>query len=261
MPCPNGELNSQIKGLQSRITQLEDDINAHYSGISQLVLSLSANPFTSASVAASAVIYNLQPMGMKLLRSLLQALIPKELQRTMRLLTMLSAANIEDLAEGMLENIAAQTVGAVNGIIDQTVLSALNDLASIEAELATFGTDVINASVNSLSDSLTQKLDLTVQENIMQSAFNDWQNAVDNALGSTVIAEKRKIYLEAWKTVATLKSGAIGLAVSSLGSIGGVTGSINNINKELKKINDLLGFVVIQDDITTCKSKNLFLLK
>ena len=64
MGCKD-ELNSQLKGLQARITQAENDINAHYAGISQLTLALAANPFTAASAAASALIYNLNPIGMK----------------------------------------------------------------------------------------------------------------------------------------------------------------------------------------------------
>ena len=129
------ELNGQLKGLQARITQLEDDVNAHYAGISQLTLALAANPFTAASAATSALFYNLNPLGMKLLRSLLKALIPKELQKMMRLLTILSASSIDDLAEGIADAAMAQAVGAINASIDAITGTALAEINAIQQEL------------------------------------------------------------------------------------------------------------------------------
>ena len=258
MGCKH-ELNGQLKGLQARITQLEDDINAHYVGISQLTLALAANPFTAASAAASALIYNLNPLGMKLLRSLLQALIPKELQKMMRMLTILSAANIDDLAEGIADSAMAEVVGALNSSIDAITGTALAEMNAIQTELNSLIPNVENgivAMANQFQANINSGL-IPQQELIMQQAYDAWYAASIAPVGEVTeeaLRELRIAYLQAKQVLNFMNAGISNAFLDISSMLAGPAGSLRNINEIMAQINSVLGFLVTQNDITSCKS-------
>lgn len=262
MPCYD-ELNKQIKSLQSRITQAEDDINAHYVGLSQLVTDLLADPFTSGPAAASAVIYNFSPVGMKLLRELLNAFIPSELQKTMRLLTMLSAASIDDIAEGIVTGAAASALGMVNNGIDAVTQEALNELNSIQNELYNLDpNNILQAGANSIINNLKVSGDSRMlhQKTLMQEALSAWQHAVAAPIGEftqDAITDLRRSYLEQAKLYYQMQAGIAGAFATVNGVIGQSLQPTHEINAALKELNGILGFLVIQDDMTNCKSTGL----
>ena len=254
MPCHN-ELNNQIHGLQARLDRAEQDIVCHYAGISQLVLSLAANPFTAGSAAASAAIYNLQPMGMKILRALLTALIPKELQNTMRMLTMLEAASLDDLAEGIVDAAAAQVVGAVNQGIDMVTQTALRDMSLVQNELNGLVPNIANGVINALNQSALIN-DRSYNVNLAQTAYNAWYNASIAPIGTVTqmaLDGLRVAYLQAQQIVNTIDAGAMGIIAQTNGLLSGAAPTIQEINAILQQFNSVAAFILAQNDITNCK--------
>ena len=255
MPC-NSELNTQIKGLQARLQQAEDDINAHYTGISQLVLALAANPFTAGSAAVSAAIYNLNPIGMKILRALLSALIPKELQNAMRMLTMLSAASIDDLAEGIVDAAAAQVIGAVNYGIDAVTATALGEMAAVQNELNSLVPNAVNGIANALAYS-TLNNDRAYNVNLAQQAYNAWYAASIAPIGEytqDAIDALRVEYLNAQQIVNSIDAGVAGVVAQAGGLLTGAAPTIQEINQALQQFNSIAAFILAQNDVTSCKS-------
>lgn len=261
MGCKD-ELNSQLKGLQARISQAENDINAHYAGISQLTLALAANPFTAASAAASALIYNLNPIGMKILRALLNALIPKELQRMMRLLTMLSAASIEDLAENMMDSAAAQVVGSVNAAIDGLSFELLSDINNIQVELNSLIPNV-EANILSMANGFANNINANLipqQELVANQAYDMWYNATIAPIGEFTqeqINNLRSEYLKARQVLNFMNAGLSNAFMDISSLLSGPMGTLKDINSMMAQINSVLGFILTQDDITSCKSVSL----
>ena len=245
MPC-HSELNTQLKGLQARITQAEDDLNAHYAGISQLALSLAANPFTAGSAAATAAIYNLNPIGMKILRGLLSALIPKELQNTMRMLTMLSAASIDDLAEGIVDSAAAQVVGAVNSGIDAITATAIGEMAAVQNELNSLVPNAVNGIVNALTYSTSNNNNRAYNVNVAQQAYNAWYQASIAPIGTftqEAINALRVEYLNAQQIVNSIDAGIAGVVAQAGGLLSGAAPTIQEINNALQQFNSVAAVI------------------
>jgi hypothetical protein len=258
MGCKH-ELNSQLKGLQARITQAENDINAHYVGISQLALALAANPFTAASAAATAAIYNLNPMGMKILRALLNALIPKELQKMMRMITMLSAASIDDLAEGIADTAAAQVVGSINAAIDNITAEMMMDINSIQTELnyliPNIETGIVNMA-NQYSANINANL-IPQQELIMNQAYDAWYNATIAPIGEFTqeqINTLRIAYLQAKQVLNFMNAGISSAFLDVSNLLSGPMGTLQDINSMLAQVNSVLTFITTQNDVSSCKS-------
>lgn len=255
MPC-HSELNSQIKGLQARIEQAEHDINAHYVGISQLAMSLAANPFTAGSAAMTAAIYNLQPIGMHILRALLHALIPKEIENTMRMMTMLSAVSIDDLAEGIVDSAAAQVVGAVNQGIDMITQTALGELASIQNELNNLVPSIANGIVSQLNG-IAINNDRTLKESLAQQAYDAWYNASIAPIGeitAEALTALRVTYLQAQQAIHMIDAGIFGSISQAKHLLDGVAPTIQEINNVLQQVNSIAGFILTQNNISSCKS-------
>ena len=258
MGCKD-ELNSQIKGLQARITQAENDINAHYAGISQLALALAANPFTAGSAAATAAIYNFNPIGMKILRSLLNAFIPKELQKMMRMLTMLSAASIDDLAEGIADAAAAQVVGSINAAIDSISAELTADINAIQFELNSLIPNIENgilAMADQYAGNINSHL-IPQQELLMNQAYDAWYNAVNAPIGQFTqeqINTLRIAYLQAKQVLNFMNAGISSAFLDVSNLLSGSTGTLRDINSMLAQVNSVLGFITTQNDISSCKS-------
>ena len=255
MPC-HSELNTQLKGLQARLQQAEDDLNAHYAGISQLALSLAANPFTAGSAAATAAIYNLNPIGMKILRALLKALIPKELQNAMRMLTIMSASTIDSIGEGIVDSAAAQVIGAVNYGIDAITATAVGEMAAIQNELNMLIPNAVNGISNALVQS-TLTNDRAYNVNLAQQAYDAWYAATIAPIGQFTqdqINTLRIAYLNAQQVVNSIDAGVAGVVAQAGGLLSGVAPTIQEINAALQQFNVVAAFILSQNDVSSCKS-------
>jgi hypothetical protein len=250
------ELNNQIKGLQSRLTQAETDINATYAGISQLVLALAANPLTAASVAPSAVLYNLQPFGMQLVRQLLQSLIPTELQNTMKMLTMISAASIDAAAADIVDTAAAMAVGAVNNGIDAVNAAAMDTIFATTSAIASLDT-TFAANIHALTTPVTQLNYRSVAQTSFDNAYTAWYNATQALVGTYTQPQLDALNLarlKAQRALAMIDAGIGAAFLGADGSLSGVYGTVDQINSALHEVNGVLGFLTTQNDITSCKS-------
>jgi hypothetical protein len=257
------ELNNQIKGLQSRLSQAESDISATYAGISQLVLELASNQYTALSVAPSAVIYNLQPFGMQLVRQLLQSLIPPELQNTMKMLTMLSAASIDAAAANIVDAAAAMAVGAVNNGIDQVNAAAMDTIFATTQAIAALDT-TFAANIHALTTPVNQLNYRSVAQTSFDNAYNAWYEATTTNIGNLTapaINALNLARLKAQRALAMIDAGIGAAFLGADGALSGVYGTVNDINKALHEVNGVLGFITTQNDITSCKSLSLQLGK
>lgn len=126
MPNCNDELNRQLQGLQARITSAENNITATYAGISQLVQSLSADPFTTFAAIPSLSTFNFTDAGYKIMKELLNMLPGYELFQKIQ---MMDSAALIDTMSGQLQTLA---VTIVNAAID-TAQNALQDKLLAEA--------------------------------------------------------------------------------------------------------------------------------
>jgi hypothetical protein len=166
----NSELNRQLQGLMARVSQCENNITAHYKGISMLVAALADTP-AAAAAALMAPFYSGFEAGFALVQKLVEQLDPavfKEMMFEMAL----------GLVDGMaaeLEGIIAGVVASLNALIDSIngVIAGLNaQIDAINAQLA--GT--LTSEARALLES--QKTTLLGQLNEQMSAL---QKAMDMA--------------------------------------------------------------------------------
>lgn len=115
--CSNSA-SSQLKAIQARLDRVDDDLIAHYAGISQLVAGLAANPLTSGSVAPSLKTFNFSSAGHTLLKKLM-GLVPGYSQ--FKTLQHLDAAS---LVGGMASKAAGEATAMVSAMTDQVTAAA-----------------------------------------------------------------------------------------------------------------------------------------
>jgi hypothetical protein len=172
--CQN-EANSQLKAMQARLDRIDDDLIAHYAGISQLVAGLAANPLTAGSVAPSLKNYNFNAAGQKVLKKLI-GLIPgvdtfKNLQRIE------SAA----LIDGMAGTVAAQAT------------SIANTMANEVTEAVTSRTDALvaqGAAAAALAQGIAQNVS-QADRIVLQAALDAANQTLGNA--TAALADVRRI--------------------------------------------------------------------
>jgi hypothetical protein len=126
--CESGA-NSQLKVLQARLDRVDDDLAAHYAGISTIVMGLASNPITASAVVKVAPIYNLTPIGQTLIKEL-KGMLPgadkfKSLQHV----------ESASMIEGMASKLAASAANAAISAGEQRV-AALESQAMAVAALA-----------------------------------------------------------------------------------------------------------------------------
>lgn len=125
--CANSA-NSQLKAMQARLDRIDDDLIAHYAGISELVAGLAANPLTSSSVASSLRTFNFSSAGQTLLKKLI-GLIPGYSQfKTLQHLD--SAAIIN----GMADKAAQEGTALVNNMASQVTAAATAHADALAAQ-------------------------------------------------------------------------------------------------------------------------------
>lgn len=258
MTCSNGELNAQLRGLQARISQVETDIVAHYAGLSQLSLSLAANPFTSASAAASAAIYNFAPVGMNMLRNVMTSLIPKEIMTSIRLMSMLNAQTFFDgtvqLATNLIENTLASGVEMINVILDDVEATVKGEILATLDELYNIDIDIANGIVYPTQQQKINGFWATVNE------LNNKIYQIENGIISDVDKQLNYFRKDAAKLRLKLKlieagvSEDISDALYQARHAGGI---IDDINDTLGSVNAVLGSILTtQADIENCMTKS-----
>jgi hypothetical protein len=152
--CSNSA-NSQLKAMQARLDRVDDDLIAHYAGISQLVAGLAANPLTSGSVAPSLKTFNFSSVGHTLLKKLV-GLVPgydqfKSLQH------LDSAA----LVNNMASKAANEATAMVNTMASQVTAAATAQANAIAAQ-ATAAANLARGIAEGVSDADRYALEAAV---------------------------------------------------------------------------------------------------
>jgi len=157
--CNNG-MCSQFKAIQARLDRVDDDLIAHYAGISQLVAGLAAHPLTAPGVALSLPTFNFSSAGHTLVKKLM-GLVPgydqfKALQN-LEATSLVSglAGKMESFASSMLHQVEQEIASAVNSRIDAVTaqVNAIGDQASAIANHASQilkvkdAKDAVNAAI------------------------------------------------------------------------------------------------------------------
>jgi uncharacterized membrane-anchored protein YhcB (DUF1043 family) len=168
----SGGVNGHFKTIQARLDRIDDDLIAHYAGISQLVAGLAANPLTAGAAATSLPIYNFSGLGQRALARL-KGLIPgaekfKQLQHldAAALVSSMAgnfakvAANMAVTAAEQISLAAQQKVDAELALAEATargaaeeVLGPLRQAAESAAQLL-FSADSALSSIKSYTDSI-----------------------------------------------------------------------------------------------------------
>jgi prefoldin subunit 5 len=133
----SSELNRQIQGLQARLSQAENNITAHYKGISMLVAALAETP-AAAAAAVMAPFYSGFEAGFMLVQKLVDALDPAAFKALM----MEMALGLVDGMAAELEALIGSVVASLNALIDglNAAIAGLNgQIAAINAAIAAGG--------------------------------------------------------------------------------------------------------------------------
>ena len=218
----DNNLNTQLQNLHARLDRVDDDLVAHYAGISRLVIALAANPNTAASAAPSLISYNMSSAGQTLVRKMLH-LIPG--YDTFKKLQHLDAAA---LLNGVESNITSQ-------------------IANLGATL----TDAITSATNSLTDRLTEQATATLEKvaavTAKTVADDALQFAITNNLGATEIAARTQAVSDA-AAVVTTKTGLETVAITAAGF------ALDDKNHIMKALGTIDGFVSTIKDIAQGKT-------
>lgn len=156
------EINAQIKGIQARLSQAENNITSHYVGVSLLVKALADTP-AAAAAAAMESIYNLIPSGFDVLQKLIDQIGPLDTKALM----MQAAAALEDAMAAELEALAGMVESAIQGAIDAA-------MATVEAAIAS-----VEAAAIALEDAVAAGIALPIQ--MATDALNTAKSAADAA--------------------------------------------------------------------------------
>jgi hypothetical protein len=127
MPCKQ-ELNIQLKGLQARMSEAENNITAHYAGISMLCEHLLSTPAAAAGEAMKSI-YKLEASGISAMRALVHKVGAIDAKQIM----MLGAAKLQDAMQAELEALQVMVVGALQTAIDDAVALAEGTVSAVIA--------------------------------------------------------------------------------------------------------------------------------
>lgn len=125
------ELNEQIKGLQARLSQAENNITSHFYATSMLVQGLLSSPAASAAAIVEDI-YNLLPTGFELMQKLIDLVDPGTFKEMMMA-----------MASQVLDGMVAELEGMVTGVVD-----------ILEASIASTEALIVDAE-DSLADAIT----------------------------------------------------------------------------------------------------------
>ena len=183
MSCRH-EINAQIKGIQARLSQAENNITSHYVGISTLVKALATTPAAAAAAAVDSF-YNLVPSGFDALQKLVDQLGPLDTKALM----MKAAAMLEDAMAAELEALAGMVESAIQGAIDAAMGAVEAAIASVEAAVIALE-DAVASGVQEAIDLATDAL------NSAKAVADAAQSALD-ALGNLKLSAKSLLETQA----------------------------------------------------------------
>jgi hypothetical protein len=129
--CSSGA-NAQMKMIQARLDRIDDDLIAHYAGISELVAGLAANPVTAGTVVKSLRTYNFSGLGQRALKALTKLIPGYDSFKTLQHLD--SSA----LVDGMADRAAKEASQAVDNMSGQVtaIVTQHADLVARRVEAA-----------------------------------------------------------------------------------------------------------------------------
>ena len=233
--CDNSA-NSQLKALHARIERIDNDLIAHYAGISQLVAGLAAHPLTAPAVVTSLTTYNFSSVGQQLLSSLI-SLIPGVTQ--FKQLQHISAAQLVD-------GLAATLATTAENIAVSQAQDALNKLNSLNSILTTFNQALATAtslenqfnSLNATLSSANTALSNANASHASPSTLATLQKAVNDATSAlSALAPSLQAARDALNTVTAAKTAA--------------QSALNDANKVVSDIN---AFIQTLTDIASCST-------
>lgn len=197
------ELNKQIRGIQARLTQAENNITNHFTGISMLVKGMLANPFTASPAAIVQNIYNLMPSGMDVLQKLLDQVPVLD----MKTLMMNAAAALEDMMEAELNALISMAEEAIDGAIAAAGDMVNSAIATAEAAAIALE-DAIAAGIQGPIDAANAALEAA------NDAVLSAQKTLDDLMANAPdLKMKSKSMIQAQADAAKCKS--VGVVISS----------------------------------------------
>lgn len=179
------ELNKQLKVLQARVTQTENDIIAHHQGISTLVRGLLGTP---AAAAATLVLpfYNFIPNSFNVLQKLIEYL-PSPIEMFKKFTFEMAMESIDSMVD-ILEKIVGQVIPSLQAAVDALV----GQIEGIEGQIHALERQLLSApagavaGIQSQIDALTGQLDglydsLQTATDKLARATNFIQSQIDQA--------------------------------------------------------------------------------
>ena len=161
------EMNKQMQGIMARLSQAENNITNHYTGMSMLVQSMNLNPFTAGSSAVVSSIYNLGPAGMAALQGLIDSINPLDFKLHMMDFAMNLIPNMSLELDSLLASVENMILNQINSMVNTLIAAAEAQIIAVEnlaiaiasgiqAEIDAAGAALQNAAnlVNSLSTAL-----------------------------------------------------------------------------------------------------------
>jgi len=214
------EYNSQLKGIQARLSQAENNITNHFVGVSTAVMGLLANPLTAGSVAALSGIYNLVPAGLQALQNLISeigALDPKKIM-------MEAAVALMDNMEAELGALADMAMNAAQAIIDNAIAAVENAITTATDLIAALPAAVANEAI-ALTDALASGVlsEIEAATNTLHAAMAGiggipvaLANALSTVHATTIASDAAKnlgvstnTFFKAQQNVSKCKSGSM----------------------------------------------------
>lgn len=217
-PNTTSNLNTQLKAIHARLDRIDDDLISHYAGISQLVTSLLANPFTSGSAALSFGTYNFSSAGQAALKKLM-GLVPG--YDTFKQLQHLDTAALVDALESSLEN----QVSGITQTLENQLNNAINEQVNAFQQQATALADQATAVTNALD---------------ANTALND---AISSGANAATIA-----------TLTAAKATADQALINANGLVNNIAVQLTGVDKVNKSAQVVTGFLNTLTDITKGKT-------
>lgn len=192
------ELNKQIKGIQARLSQAENNITSHFVGTSLLVQALLGTPAAAAGAAMESI-YNLGSTGFDLMQKLISEIPAIDTKALM----MQAAAALEDAMAAELDAL----VGMVESAIDDAITSAV---ALVTGTIA-----ALEAATIALEDAVAAEIQGPID--LATAAFNAAENAANSAQAALDSLNNLKIsaptMIQAQADAASCKS--VGMVINS----------------------------------------------
>lgn len=218
------DLNAQLQAVHARLDRIDDDLIAHYAGISRIIIGMSKNKYVWKIGLRNLITYNMSSLGQTAVRKLLH-LIPGY-----------------DLFKKLQHLDAAALVSSIESSIEDHIANIADTL-----------TDAINTAITDHLDKIAEQLTATATKAAADLAKNAADIALATAIanneGADIIAQKQADVTTAITNV-TNTTAALGKANTALTN---ATADLAQINKATGSLD---GFMSILDNIAKGKTKS-----